>query len=116
MSNSKNQTPFDSIRANDQHLTPDHLFDVFASERRRILLAVLHERSPPVSTVDLAEAVAGREADDAPRDLVDRVQVSLHHAHLPKLSDSGIVAYDPGQSVVRDVADGIETLPFIDER
>ncbi|WP_327053882.1 DUF7344 domain-containing protein [Halomicrococcus gelatinilyticus] len=116
MSNSKNQTPYDSIRTSERNLAPDHLFDLFASERRRILLAVLHERSPPLSSAELAEAVAAREADDAPRDLVERVQVSLHHAHLPKLSDAGLVSYDPAQSVVRDVADGIEALPFVEER
>lgn len=46
----------------------------------------------------LATAVARRELDDADVDyadaIVERVRRSLHHRHVPKLADAGLVEYD----------------------
>lgn len=116
MSHSKNQTLYESISGIKKHQNPDELFTVLGSERRRILIAVLGERSAPVTTDALAEAVASREVTDPTGDLVERVRVSLYHVHLPKLDDAGLVQYDSDRSVVYRIADGLEGVPFVDER
>jgi hypothetical protein len=77
-------------------LTTDEYHRVLAADRRRIALEVLEDRAGPVDLDVLAEAVAERErrGDANPAD-PDRVAVSLHHVHLPLLTDLGIVDYDP---------------------
>lgn len=69
---------------------------LLASERRRVALEVLEERTTLVALGDLAEAVADREtATGAPDDETVRcVALSLHHHHLPMMADLGVVDYD----------------------
>lgn len=75
---------------------------LLASERRRLALSALAGRTSPVEVEELARDVAARESGvDAPDDAaVERVAVSLHHTHLPLLSDLGAVGYDPASGQV----------------
>jgi len=69
---------------------------LLAAERRRTALDVLSNRTGPVGLEAVATAIATREADRAnpPREHVDRVALTLHHVHLPTMSEVGIVRYD----------------------
>jgi len=69
---------------------------VRSSERRRAALEVLRDETAPVDLDELAPAVAARETDSKSLDesFVERVRISLHHAHLPKMADFGVVDYD----------------------
>ena len=78
-------------------------YDVLADERRRAALSVLSDRDGPLELSALARAVAVRTEDDATGpapDAVDRMRVSLHHQHLPKLADAELIAYDVDRKVV----------------
>lgn len=90
------------------------LHAVLADERRRATLTDLADRSAPVDVEALARSVAARESDRSPEsvpsELVERVHVTLHHVHLPKLADLGLVEYDATANAVTDVADGIGSL------
>lgn len=77
------------------HLPESERHRVLASERRRLILDVLAERSTPVDLADLAAAVATRESDGETDGDVDRVALTLHHVHLPKMAAHGVVGYDP---------------------
>jgi hypothetical protein len=83
-------------RTNAAHLTESERHSVLASERRRLVLGVLEDRTTPLSLSTLAEAVATRESDAAQPDAeaVERVTVSLYHHHLPRLADDDLVEYD----------------------
>lgn len=71
------------------------LLNALALRRRRHALSILHERGSGVSEAELATLVAGAEAGvsagDVPAADAQRVQIDLHHAHLPKLEASGLV-------------------------
>ncbi|WP_459193122.1 DUF7344 domain-containing protein [Halosimplex sp. J119] len=90
-------------------LTTEERFDLLADERRRRALAALAERSAPIDLEPLAEAVADRETDGtAPSaDEIERVAVSLHHVHLPRAADLGVLEYDAEETRVEHV----ETIP-----
>ena len=79
----------------------DALFDALASRRRREILSVLADRRGPVSEADLVSHVVAREEAKPLRAVGDeehqRVYVSLHHAHLPKLADAGLITRDDGR-------------------
>ncbi len=75
----------------------DEYHRLLSSERRRILLDVLAEQPMPAGLEAVAAAVAEREADaDAPaEDAVERVAIALHHNHLPRMADAGVLEYEP---------------------
>jgi hypothetical protein len=69
---------------------------LLASDRRRLVLDVLSERSDPVTLDELAAELATKEStlDASDEESVRRVKISLHHVHLPKMSDFGLLEYD----------------------
>ncbi|WP_254522327.1 helix-turn-helix domain-containing protein [Natrinema caseinilyticum] len=71
-------------------LSLDALFDVLADEYRRRLLIALRERNPQRP----AEACTRRE------ERRDRT-IAIHHTHLPKLEDAGLIEWDRTENVVR---------------
>ena len=79
------------------HVTERDWYRLLSAERRRELLDVFDGRSGPLALDSLAAEIATRDdeldaADDA---VLTRVASSLHHVHLPKLHDAGVVEYDP---------------------
>lgn len=78
---------------------------LLASDRRRSVLDALEGRAAPVELTTLAETVVSRETggSDVDDERVERVAVSLHHVHLPKLDDVGVVQYDPDTRRVEPV-------------
>lgn len=84
-------------RVSTAPLTESERHSLLAAERRRLVLDVLEQGSTPVELQELAVEVAAREAASGQPDAetVERVSVSLHHVHLPKLAEHGVVDYDP---------------------
>jgi hypothetical protein len=88
-------------------LSADERHDLLAAERRRVVLEALVDREEPVALVDLAEWVAARETDAATpgEDATERVAVSLHHVHLPRMADLNVLDYDAAANRVEAVDD-----------
>lgn len=84
--------------ANHDDIEMDHVFGILENQRRRYVLKYLSttERTIPLS--DLTEQVAAWESNEEPRQLTSRdrqrVCVSLHHCHLPKMAASSAISYD----------------------
>ncbi|HKJ58395.1 MAG TPA: hypothetical protein VKA37_04135, partial [Halobacteriales archaeon] len=78
---------------------------LLASNRRRVLLDVVEDRSTPVALETLAAAVGEAEsgAGELERETVDRIAITLHHNHLPRLADAGVLDYDPASNHVAAV-------------
>lgn len=77
--------------------------------RRRVLDAVRDEEA--VSMDELAARVAAREAKASVQDVCEdecrSVAIALHHVHVPKLADAGVIDVDHG-------TDRIEPGPRLD--
>ena len=94
----------------------DAAFDALSNRTCRALLGQLTESDDEAFVVPdlaarLADASAVRDADaetdpdaaaaaDAP-DTERRLRARLHHTHLPKLADAGLVEYDADRGIVR---------------
>lgn len=65
----------------------DDLFECLASRRRRIVLDTVRADDDRMAREDLAHEVARREDGGSS----EEVLTSLHHVHLPKLADAGLV-------------------------
>ncbi len=84
------------------------LYDALSHDRRRIALAILADLQPPVHVETLAHRV--RETEREASGDSERVDVVLHHVHLPRLAASGLLEYDPDRKEVLDVSEEAESL------
>lgn len=85
-------TEIASTRLATADLTESEHHRLLANERRRAVLATLDDRAASVDLDDLAAQVATQEGDEAD---TDQIKITLHHVHLPKLADAGVIEYDP---------------------
>lgn len=101
----------------------DLLFDALTSPRRRYVLAHLQQAESALALSDLATDVAHWELDSetasVPEDTRKAIYVSLHHVHLPKLADAGLLTYDQETETVDTTAAGqelttLDCLPHVD--
>ncbi|PSQ15928.1 hypothetical protein BRD00_13020 [Halobacteriales archaeon QS_8_69_26] len=69
-------------------------------ERRVTTMEILAGRTAPVALEDLATLVAAKEGIGTDIDTVDRVALTLHHTHLPRLAELDILDYDPVETRV----------------
>ena len=94
----------ESVTSDDRRpleMNLDALFEALADAQRRRILAYLDATDDDVAAYsDLIEHVADDSAGESTTDR-DRIAVSLHHNHLPKLADVGVVEYDARSETVR---------------
>ena len=73
-------------------------FELLRNRRRRHVLAFLSDRRSAVTLDEIADAVASGVSptgfDEPSAEFRTRVAATLHHVHLPKLADAGVVSYD----------------------
>ncbi|AGB37154.1 DUF7344 domain-containing protein [Natronococcus occultus] len=79
--------------------------DRLTENRHRLTLEALAALTVPAGLEELAAAVA--EHDDSSM-TVERVAIELHHAHLPRMTDNGVLDYDPERRLVESVASSID--------
>ncbi|WP_128476097.1 DUF7344 domain-containing protein [Halorussus pelagicus] len=72
----------------------DATFDALENEDCRVLLWHLAESDDALVVDDLVDRLAETETDE------ERLRARLHHSHLPKLADAGLVAYDAERELV----------------
>ena len=99
----------------------DALFDALGHRHRRLVLAHLREE-PRASIGALARHVVSEERGTPPEAAPppDRrgVTIALHHAHLPKLEDVGLIEYggDGGDVTRSKRSDHVDALLDAAER
>lgn len=89
----------------------EHVIRLVADERNRTILTILDDAGS-LHVDELAERLVALESPvlDSSRyeAELERVRLSLHHNHLPKLAEAGVVEYDPeGNVVARRDATGV---------
>lgn len=83
----------------------DTVFDLLSNSRRRYLLYYLAEVDDDVVELSAAVGAVGEyeatEPDAGGRSPREATRIALHHDHLPRLANAGVVDYDPRQGTVR---------------
>lgn len=86
-------------------LTPDDIFHVLQTNRRRDAIRYLLEKDNPVKMRDVAEYVAAKENETTVANLTStqrqRVYIPLYQSHLPKLDEQDVIEYDKPRGIVR---------------
>lgn len=86
----------------------DNLRLIADQYRRLILQYLIYESSGPVSFDVLVEYLAEHVVAGSNR---ETIRSKLHHDHLPRMADHGVVEYDPRSGSVRyHSQDPIETI------
>lgn len=85
----------------------DQTFDTLSHPYRRRILTLLHE-SARASTSALPARVANAGEP------VERVEIALHHGHLPKLESVGFIDWDHAAEEVRRGPCFDEIAPFLE--
>ncbi|WP_198661980.1 ArsR/SmtB family transcription factor [Halorussus litoreus] len=92
----------DQPAADAVSLSLDETLEILANyERRRILGYLMNAPSATASADELVEHLLAQQADAGDRPGRGHVTATLHHVHLPKLADAGVVDYDPRSQEVR---------------
>lgn len=80
-------------------MTTDTTFDLLGSPVRRNLLAILREsdsieRDRLAATLAAADTDGGFGVSEITEESRRRIRIALHHNHLPRLADAGLLTYD----------------------
>lgn len=93
------------LPAESSTLSPDEVFHILQTSRRRESIRYLLREDGPTKMSDVAEQVAAREHDTTAADLTSkqrqRVYIPLYQSHLPKLDTAGVIEYDKPRGIVR---------------
>ena len=99
--------------------TQEVFYGVLADRRRRYVVESLGECQTPIAVADLAGEVATRERAAPTAEISaeerERVSISLHHVHLPKLADWNVVEYDRERREVALSTEGERVESFVDD-
>lgn len=88
-------------------------FDLLADPRRLSVLQHLSRTADAVSLGELAERITSLEGTPT-ADGYARVLTALHHHHLPKLSEAGVVRYDVQSETVELLDAGDFLAPYLE--
>ena len=116
---SSSAEPSENAAADEpEPLSPDEIFHILQTNRRRDAISYLLDREGPVKMGEIAEHVAAKEHETTLAELTStqrqRVYIPLYQSHLPKLDSKGVIEYDKSRGIVRPT-DRIEIFrPFIE--
>lgn len=88
-------------------LPPDTVFEILSDNHRRHILCYLHSLSDKVADFDeLVEVIVSEDIDTEAVEKTDpdthqHIAIALHHNHLPKLTDVGLIDYDEKSGAVQ---------------
>lgn len=89
---------------NDTSATLDTVIELCRDRHCRIVLTVLAEERRSLTVRDLTQFIVQHEhhtlLSEAPAEVVQEIQISLHHRYLPKLEANGVIEYDSERQVV----------------
>lgn len=92
------------VETTDDGPSRDEVFTALSNQRRRNVILYLNDHAGDARVRDIAEQLAAWENDLEIPEVTykqrKRVYTALHQSHLPKLADSGFIAYERDRGLV----------------
>ena len=108
----RSEVPVESARE------PDEVFAALSHPRRRYLLYAVANHEGGETLATLAAEIAAREGDKPIDEVTDDerklVHISLHHSHVPKLVDLGVISHHEKDDVVVQTRDAERVRALIE--
>lgn len=84
-------------------LSLDAILSLLAHHQRRDLLRYLADDRDQTAGIDdcIAFILRREEERSGDRPAYDQVEANLHHLHIPKLAEAGVLDYDPRNKEIR---------------
>ena len=95
--------PTGDVARVDSPLSLDAVLSLLAHHQRRDLLDCFYGTTTHATPLDeCVEHIMEREEQrSGERPAHDQVEAALHHIHIPKLTDAGVLDYDPRTQTIR---------------
>lgn len=97
--------------------TFDGVLELCRDQYRRIILAVLASEPRALTLNDLTKTIVKHNHQASITEIaneeINQIQLSLHHLHIPKLEQCGVIEYDPDRQLVEPTAQFDEWEPLI---
>ena len=95
----------------------DTVLDLCEDKHRRFVLTVLAEQQRSLTMDDLTKMAVKRNRHTRPTavsgEIVTRVKTGLHHVHIPKLEEAGLIEYDSERQLVEPTAEFDRMEPYL---
>ncbi|WP_339105837.1 hypothetical protein [Haloterrigena salinisoli] len=116
---SSSDSPSDDTSSDEpEALSPDDIFHILQTNRRRDAISYLLDREGPVKMSDIAEHVSAKEHETTVAELTStqrqRVYIPLYQSHLPKLDEKGVIDYNKPRGIVRPTERIEEFRPYLE--
>ncbi|WP_312908275.1 DUF7344 domain-containing protein [Natronosalvus caseinilyticus] len=102
-----------------EEVSVDEILELLSHQRRRAVLDFLLTHDRPLTLNDLRNEVVEEEQNtditEIPSQQVKQTHISLHHVHIPKLEDKGVVNYDPNRNIVEPTEKLTQLEPFLNQ-
>lgn len=108
----RNTAEASELSTENRTLPPTVLFELLANDDRRDVLRYLSQTAGATSIEDIAATVA-RWRSDRTESRTEELRIALHHIHLPKLVDEGVVRYDPETRTVERLGPADALSPYL---
>ena len=93
-------------------ISQDVAFDLLSSRLRRDVLRYLVQDVDVLELRSLADQLL--VWDETGEDDIEEICIALHHVHLPKLEDAGLITYDSNQRRI-ECQDAVDSVaPYLD--
>lgn len=102
-SGNDNDRPAEQAAGRDSRLSVDATLELLAHRHRRALLSYFVDSDEDAASVDeiVSRIIEVETAASGRRPGHNQVENALHHIHLPKLADAGIVEHDSRSQSIR---------------
>jgi hypothetical protein len=102
-SDGKSDEACDKGPVSDVSLSLDTTLEILANNDRRAIIEYLRDVADQTATIDelvnYLVSQKSKQSDEYPGR--DHVQTTLHHIHIPKLVDAGLIDYDARNQEIR---------------
>ncbi|AEH37150.1 DUF7344 domain-containing protein [Halopiger xanaduensis] len=102
-----------------EDISVDVIFELISHQRRHAILDLLLTYDQSLTITDLRNEIVEKEEDteitEISSEQVKQVHISLHHVHIPKLEEKGIVNYDSDRSIVEPTEKLSQLEPFLSQ-
>ncbi|WP_312908271.1 DUF7344 domain-containing protein [Natronosalvus caseinilyticus] len=111
------ETPKEEIAIPVEDTSVDGVLELLSHHRRRAILDLLLTHDRPLTLTDIRNEVVekeqGTEITEIPSKQVQQVHISLHHVHIPKLEEKGVINYDSSRNLVEPTEEIGQLEPFL---
>lgn len=110
---SKERSGMEANETEVQSGFPFTMFSVLADPDRVEILSYLLDQPTPVTIGELVDTLANSNGENTDTER-EKINIALHHNHLPKLSESGVIGISSDEEYVTLLQPAPQLKPYLE--